>query len=647
MCGIAGFYEQVGDTASALQKKIQALTDRIAHRGPDADGFWVDEKAGIALGHRRLSILDLSANGAQPMTSPSGRYVMIYNGEIYNHLEIRKDFEKSKHKFKGTSDTETFLAALDRDGFEQAIKQSNGMFAIAIWDREERKLMLARDRMGKKPLYVGWVGDSLVFSSELKAVRAYPDMRPEISLIALKAYIRFGYVPAPYCIYNGFISLPPGSMMVINHTNFEARAKLSSLIQIYWNCISVAEENIRKAEPISEGEAITQLERELMRAVKDRMISDVPLGAFLSGGVDSSIVVALMQKLSKERVKTYTIGFHEDGFDEAQYARQIALHLGTEHHEQYLTGKDALDIVPHLATMYDEPFSDMSQIPTYLVSKFAREQVIVALSGDGGDELFGGYNRHIAGPGLWQNMQWIPSQFRNYLGTQIGGMGATFWQKVRPQAPQFGERMMKVGRAFSARSEEELYYQFLSQWISPDDLLQSDVSDPAMGQLDSRHYVFEDDHSFTETMMMLDTLHYLPNDVLTKVDRATMATSLEARAPFLDYKLYELAWRLPQNMKARGKTGKWLVRQVLYRHVPRTLVDRPKMGFTVPIAEWLRGDLRDWAEDLLEPQRMKNQGYLNPVPVAQAWQDLQAGRASNGYRLWTILMLQAWLKEWM
>lgn len=649
MCGFAGFYDPQFQNKDKLAEKLAPMISCILHRGPDDSGEWFDPSAGLALGHRRLSILDVSENGRQPMVSKSGRYIIIFNGEIYNHLELRKTHlsDVTSNQYKSSSDTETLLYLFDKIGFRETLEQVKGMFAIVLWDKQEQKLYFARDRFGKKPLYLGWVGGALVFGSELKSIRAFSDMRPEVSTLALKNYLRFGYITAPYCIYDGFISLPAGGFIEIESKTIKEKPALKSLIQFYWNCIEHATESHKQSEYITDAQAINMVDKALTKSVTDRLLSDVPLGAFLSGGIDSSAIVALMCENMRDRVKTFTIGFEEHGFDEAKFAKRIAYHLGTEHHELYLKSTEARDIIPLLPQVYDEPFADISQIPTYLVSKFAREDVTVALSGDGGDELFGGYNRHVQGPGLWRNMQWMPVFLRNYVGKKIGHMGPEFWQKLRPGNPQFGERMMKVGRAFSARDEDHLYRLFLSQWSEPDNLLQNEVTDNAQSLFETDEFGLSDDFSFSEKMMIMDTLHYLPNDVLTKVDRASMANSLEARCPFLDTDLFDTVWQLPIQMKIREKESKWLLRQILYRYIPRNMVERPKMGFNVPIYNWIKGPLRDWAEHLLDPHKMHAQGYLNPAPIHKAWQDHLEGRANNGYRLWAILMFQSWLDVWM
>jgi asparagine synthase (glutamine-hydrolysing) len=643
MCGLVGFYDSNALSRSVLERIGQKMTDSVAHRGSDDSGLWIDEKVGIAFGHHRLSISETGKSGAQPMVSRSGRYVLIYNGEIYNHLSMR---EKT-NAYKGNSDTESFLQCVEDHGFDYAISQSNGMFAMVLWDKKERILRFARDRLGEKPLYIGWVGGTLIFSSELRAARTHPDMRAVVNQTALKAFLRFGYIPAPLCIYDGFMALPAGGWLTLSEDCLKSRKDLLSNYKFYWNAFMTADKNKRLSEKMSEGAAINMIEAEVNRSVAERMVSEKPVGAFLSGGIDSTLVVSTMQQLSKQKIKTYTIGLEASQLNEAEHAHDIAKRLGTDHHELILNDQQAQDIVPKLADIYDEPFADISQIPTYLVSKFAKDDVSVVLTGDGGDEVFGGYARHVQGQSLWDNMQWMPIDMRNFIGRQMGRIGPELWHKINPSNPYFGERMMKMGRAFSAESEDDLYRLFLSHWKDPSDVMISQKTTHEWGLIDDPRFHYPQNMSFAERMMLGDTIHFLPNSVLTKLDRASMHFSLEARAPLLDYKLYEMAWRLPHEMRIQGRTGKWILRQILYRRLPRRLVERPKRGFTVPMSDWLRGPLKDWAYSLIRSDKLIAQGYLNPRPIQKAWDDHQSGKLNNGYRLWNIVMFQAWLNRWM
>ena len=621
----------------------QTMTDCITHRGPDSAGIWQDPDLPLVLGHRRLAILDLSEEGHQPMTSAGERYMIAYNGECYNHLELRQALEEAGVKFKGRSDTETILAAIEHWGFGQTLQKLNGMFAFALWDRKDRVLHFARDRLGKKPLYIGWAGKTLVFGSELKAIHAHPDFTPEINPEGLGIYMRFGYLIAPHCIYKNIWQLPAGHHLSLDLQTLKPNAQLPDQMQPYWDHIQIM--NAARANRIDkpESEVVDALEALLSDCVKSRMISDVPLGAFLSGGIDSSAVVALMQKTSSQPVKTYSIGFEEAGFNEAEHAKEIANYLGTDHHEHYLSAQDSLDIVPSLATMYDEPFADASAIPTYLVSKFAREDVTVALSGDGGDEMFGGYNRHVMAPKIWAKMRLLPRPLRKVLAASIRTVPQDRWCNILPKTrPHMGRSMHKLAEVIEQKSPPGIYDSLVTHFQTPP--LANPAEMPAL-------YHESDDGieslSFAEKMMIWDALQYLPYDIMTKVDRASMAVSLEARAPLLDYRVFEYAWRLPIEMKIHDGKGKHILREVLARHVPRELFERPKQGFSVPIGEWLKGPLREWAEDLLEPQNMRNVPVLDTRAVYTMWQAHKAGRADYPMQLWTILMFQAWQRAWL
>lgn len=616
------------------------MTQALSHRGPDADGLWQDPECGLLLGHRRLSIIDLSAEGAQPMVSASERYVLAYNGEIYNFQALRKQLELEGVNFRGHSDTEVLLALIEKDGFEQSLEKISGMFAFALWDRKNRMLHFARDHMGKKPLYIGWAGGTLVFGSELKALRAHPDFEAIPDQRAVAAFMHYGYVPAPLGIYQNVWQLPPAHALSLSIDRIESQTSLPEQMRPYW----YAEQAVMDARnnPLAGSlkENVHEFESILSACVQSRMISDVPLGAFLSGGIDSSSIVALMQKHSPQKIKTYTIGFDENGFDEAAYAKKIAAHIGTDHHELYLNARDALDVIPALPDLYDEPFADISAIPTFLVSKFARESVTVALSGDGGDEMLGGYNRHVQGPALWRRMQMIPAPLRKSMTGFIQKHPPEKWNRLMPRRPGFGLHLHKLACALSASSQGELYESFLAQWPEPPTrvALEAIPQPPFMTQ--------NPDLSFTERMMLADTLFYLPHDILTKVDRASMAVSLEVRAPLLDKRIFEYAWRLPANQKIRGGQGKYILRQILERHIPANLFERPKQGFSMPVGAWLRTDLRDWAEELLNERTLKEQGYLNAGLIRHIWNDHLQGRNDHGTKLWIVLMFQAWLKKW-
>jgi asparagine synthase (glutamine-hydrolysing) len=629
-----------------IAQEVKNMCDAIALRGPDSDGQWMDSEAPMALGHRRLAILDLSPAGAQPMASPCDRYHIVYNGEIYNFQEIKDELAAGGHNnpYKGHSDTEILLRAFVHWGVQKTLKKINGMFAIALWDRKAQALYLARDRMGKKPLYVGWSGSTLVFASELKSFCAHSDFKRNINKSALTAFMRFSYVPAPLCIYRDVWQLPAGTYAAFDMRMLRGGHDLKPLIEPYWSHKEALQE-AQKPLIKTPDNIIDEFESLLFRCVSERMISDVPLGAFLSGGIDSSVIVALMQKKAQTNVKTYTIGFEEAGYNEAEQAKQIAQHLGTQHHELMLKAQDALDIVPHLSKIYDEPFADASAIPTYLVSKFARQSVTVALSGDGGDEMLGGYNRHISGPLSWNMGQKIPSNFHKPLAQLIRNISPSFWSKLRPSHPQFGSHMHKFADALSAETPSDLYLSLVSKWQKPKQCV-VDGYEETIPLVDQNSQI-ESEMSFAETMMYWDALSYLNGDVLTKVDRASMAVSLEARAPLLDTRIYDYVWRLPLDFKIKDGQGKWLLRQVLQRHVPKALYDRPKQGFSVPIDSWLREDLKDWAEDLLDEYELKAAGLLNYRAITQMWKAHQKGWGNHADRLWCVLMFQSWYRQWI
>ena len=646
MCGIAGLLDLTrGETGEALAATAGGMIATLAHRGPDDEGVWVDAQSGVALGHRRLSILDLSAAGHQPMVSTSGRYVLTYNGEIYNFKEIARELSARGHRFRGGSDTEVMLAAIEREGLERALERCNGMFAFALWDRQERKLHLGRDRLGEKPLYYGWVGHSFLFGSELKALRAHPGFRPTIDRGALLLYFRHNCIPAPYSIYSGISKLPPGTVLTLSG---DASARGREVVTPYWSAQQVAEDGAREPFGASASELTDELDRLLTDAVGIRMHADVPLGAFLSGGIDSSLVVSLMQAQSGQRVKTFTIGLEDSAYDEAREAARVAHHLGTDHVEVQLTRQDALDVIPELPVLYDEPFGDSSQIPTFLVSQIARRDVKVSLSGDGGDELFAGYNRYSWTAPIWRASRWAPRPARRGMARAVTALSQETWDdlfrrlsvvlppRLNVRIP--GYKMHKLASVLPARSIEEIYLLLTSHWKQPELLVPGATSPPSLITDRQR---WPNHSNPVERMMYLDLVTYLPDDILVKVDRATMGVSLEGRVPLLDPRVVEFAWRLPLSLKLNQGQGKWLLRKVLHRYVPPELVERPKMGFGLPVGQWLREGLRPWAEELLSETRLRRDGLLDPAPVRALWSRHVSGDGDHQYELWDVLMLQA------
>lgn len=639
MCGITGFFNLVSDaSAETLEACLQRMTDTIHHRGPDDSGTWADAEAGIALGFRRLAILDLSPAGHQPMLSADGRFVIIFNGEIYNFASLREELFGLGHGFHGSSDTEIMLAAIRQWGLKNAVQRFNGMFAFALWDRQECTLSLIRDRLGIKPLYYGWAGQTLLFGSELKALRAHPDFQADIDRDALALYLRHNYIPAPHTIYRGFFKLPPGCILTIRPGQRPGEERLS----VYWSAREAVENGLSQPYQGGDNEAIDALENLLTRSIGLRMIADVPLGAFLSGGVDSSTVVALMQKQSSRPVQTFTIGFNEAGFDEAEHAKAVASHLGTDHTELYVTPEDARAIIPRLPTLYDEPFADSSQIPTFLVSQLARKHVTVSLSGDGGDELFGGYNRYFWTARLWNTIRWMPVSLRKRLAKSLTALPPKAWGRVLKNSglPNPGDKIHKISEILSSPNPEAIYLDLVSHWKHPADVVLGG-NEPLTALTDPSQWM--NTSTLSEKMMSLDLVTYLPDDILAKVDRASMGASLEARVPYVDdHDVVEFAWQLPLNMKIRKGQGKWILRQVLYRHVPRQLIERPKVGFGVPIDSWLRGPLKDWAESLLDEKRLQREGFFHSAPIKQKLKEHLTGARNWQYYLWDILMFQAW-----
>jgi asparagine synthase (glutamine-hydrolysing) len=650
MCGIAGFIDLRCRTSNEnLRAVTKRMTDTLKHRGPDGEGVWADAATGVALGHRRLAVIDLSPTGHQPMVSPNGRFTMVFNGELYNFQELRKELEHSSAIpviFRGPSDTEVMLACFDHWGVEAALSRFNGMFAFAVWDRKDQVLHLSRDRMGEKPLYYGWVGEIFLFGSELKALRAHPEFHGEINRDALMLYMRYNCVPAPHCIYQGIYKLPPGNLISVPN---EGDGDVKPIP--YWNLQEAATRGNANQFVGTAEEAVNQLDTLLRDAIRIRMLADVPLGGFLSGGVDSSAVTALMQAQSSRPVKTFTIGIRDGAYDEAESAAAVAHHLGTDHTELYVTPVEALAVIPKLPRMYDEPFADSSQIPTFLVSQMARRHVTVGLSGDGGDELFGGYNRHVWSNRIWDAVGWLPSSARYALAGAIRIVSPESWDKFWSVCAPFlpgkakhrnpGFKLHKIADMLPVKDREALYVRHASHWADPGDVVIGGTEQNS-AHLEGLQEKLPD---FIQQMMFRDSVTYLPDDILTKVDRASMAVSLEARVPFLDHRVVEFAWSLPAQFKVRDGQGKWLLRQLLYRYVPPQLIDRPKMGFGIPLGTWLRGPLRDWAESLLDERRLLIEGFFNPAPIRKMWSEHLAGRGLWQYHLWDVLMFQAWLEE--
>ncbi len=670
MCGLVGVWRPRSGafSNSSLRGSLGSMTASLHHRGPDDFGLWADESEGVALGHQRLAIQDLTIAGRQPMKSACGRYVIVLNGEIYNHLDLRillatsntsgltesghtslqnmghTQTELSSVCWRGHSDTETLLAAIAAWGVVETINRCVGMFAFGLWDREAHTLTLARDRFGEKPLYYGWVGHgaskAFAFASELKALQAYPGFNNTVNREALSQYLRFTYVPAPLSIFEGISKLESGCLLTVSRkAGYPEQLGLQHHTWFSFNDLvtSGTGKTIKNEE-----EAIRELEQCLAQSVQSQSISDVPLGVFLSGGVDSSTVAALMQEQSSVPIRTFTIGFDEAGFDEAPYARVVADYLGTDHTEMRVTAQMAQDVIRQLPHMYDEPFADSSQIPMHLVCRAARKQVTVALSGDAGDELFGGYNRYFWGPRIWSRFSWLPFGVRKLLGQAMQLVSISSWNVLSRLAgvSQFGEKAHKLAaRLKTVRTVQDLYWSLVTEWPNPEELVVG-VKAGQPKRVQSPAYLKD-----PLSMMYLDTLTYLSDDILCKVDRAAMACSLETRVPFLDHRVVELAWRLPLHMKIRNGVSKWALRQVLYKRVPNELIERPKAGFAIPVGKWLRGPLREWADALLNPTRLTAEGYLHPEPIIKVWREHLSGHYDHTPKLWSVLMFQAWLER--
>ena len=642
MCGITGVLNKDNqDTAHWATQMGKTLK----HRGPDSHGTWADAQEGIALSHQRLAILDLSIHGAQPMESPCGRFVVSYNGEIYNHTELKKRVEETRPmSWRGHSDTEIVLAALEIFGLETTLAQANGMFAFALWDKETRTLTLARDRMGEKPLYVGWIGGAIAFASEPIAFRCLPGWTGEIDQQALGYLLRYGFIPAPLSIYNNIYKLPPAHYVQLSTkdcaSNLSPRA-FTNRCRCYWNLPRIAAEAVGKTSTVQEADAVALLDKLLTENIRLRMIADVPLGSLLSGGIDSSLVTALMQANSHQPVKTFTIGFAETAFDEAKYAKPVAAHLGCDHTEILLSPQNALDIIPTLPGMYSEPFADPSQIPTALVSAVARRSVTVALSGDGGDELFGGYARYRTALRFWNLLRHLPPNLRVAAGNMLAGpIAGLLPNRSTEKGAALSFKVKRLGTRLAARDFDSYYANLLSLSLVPT----ASTHWPANLPILCDHFNVPIGMDLEQRMMYVDQVSYLPDNILVKSDRASMAASLELRIPLLDHKIVEFAWALPGNLKRKGNEGKWLLRQLLYKYVPEKLVKRPKKGFDIPIDEWLRGPLRAWMQDLTTPDALKH-GYLNRAVVTSVVEQHLTGRANHGYTLWPVLMFQAWLTE--
>ncbi len=645
MCGIAGFHSNLNLSEQDLRVVAHHMVGRLEHRGPDDEGVWTDQKSGLALAHRRLSIVDLTTAGHQPMVSRCGRFVMVFNGEIYNHEAIRQEIEclhNGSYSWLSRSDTETLLVAISVWGFRQTLCKAIGMFSIAVWDRDDEILYLARDRFGEKPLYFGFHDGAFLFASELKAMRAYPGFRGQVDRGALSIYLDRGMIPAPYSIYQGISKLMPGTFLGISSSDM-LHQHLSEPTQ-YWSLSEVALHGQVNQFQGGPRESEDELERLLKQSLASQVMADVPVGAFLSGGIDSSIIVSLMQHQSIKPINTFTIGFPEGEYDESGYARSIASYLGTDHSELFVNTKQLLDVIPSLPKIYDEPFADASQIPTFLIAKLASTKVKVCLTGDGGDELFGGYNRYIKGPNLWKGFKLLPYPLRKRLARIVKSTPSYLLGEIFAKLGTFkmlSNNMSKFSELMLAKDVNEIYCSLVNQWENSAGVV---VGSPVMRG--SRNQKLDIDLKDIEhKMMFMDAGSYLSDDLLVKLDRAAMASSLETRAPMLDVRLVEFAWSLPLAAKIGGGRGKLILRQVLDRYLPTALVDRPKAGFSVPLGSWLRGPLKEWAEELLNPKLLKSQNFFNVDEISRKWSEHLSNKRDWSSQIWCILMFQAWLME--
>jgi asparagine synthase (glutamine-hydrolysing) len=651
MCGITGFISTKINSKIKIQEQIKRMTNKLGHRGPDFEDMWIDNNKNIAFGHRRLSILDLSSNGNQPMISSNKRYIIVFNGEIYNHLKIRKKLTNSNINWKSNSDTETLLESISLLGLSAALNLCVGMFAFGLWDSKKEILTLARDRFGEKPLYYGWIKNSFVFGSELKAIKEYDNFDNELSKPAIAQFLKLNYIPAPLSIYDEIFKLKPATFKQFKK-NLDNITEINS--EKYWqldNIIQNSKNNVIK----NEIDSIKEIKNSLNESVKLQMISDVPIGSFLSGGIDSSLITAIMQDQSSKPIKTFTVGFEEFGFNESSYAKKISSFLNTTHNEIFLKSKDALDVIPNLGQIYDEPFADSSQIPTFLVSKFAKQEVSVILSGDGADEIFGGYNRYTLTPVIWKKISLLPYPIRKIIGKIINRVPIQFWDIFgdflnllifnKNKINRFGDKVHKMSRRFETSANiDEFNQSFAFEWQDLNPILK-DYNDQ-INFLDYKKELQRIDlilDSPSERMMYLDIISYLTDDILCKVDRASMSNSLETRVPFLNHNLFELGWRLPENLKIKNNQGKWVLRQILKDYIPEGLFERPKSGFSIPLADWLRGPLRDWADALINEKRIEDGGYFYFKKIKKMWDEHLSGRYDWSSRLWSILIFQSWL----
>lgn len=642
MCGIAGFIQCGGGNQESLNAVLHSMTSRLAHRGPDADGYWLDSQCGVALGHRRLSVLDLSAAGAQPMQSSSRRFVITFNGEIYNFSDLREELEALGHRFRGHSDTEVMLAGFDQWGVASTTERLNGMFAFAVWDKDTQVLILGRDRMGEKPLYFGWMNNCFLFASELKAISAHPRFEANVDTNAVAAYVRRNYIPGPLSIYRGISKLHPGTLVEVTAT-WPGSTRTSK----FWDLERVATEGMLNQAKADESELVNSTEELLRDAIRRQMVADVPLGAFLSGGVDSSTIVSLMQAQSSRPVRTFTIGFNEREYDESSYARAVASHLGTDHTDLVLSPSDALRVIPDLPTIYDEPLGDPSQLPTVLVARLARSHVTVVLSGDGGDELFGGYVRYQAALDAWKKLARVPYSVRRIVAGAVpkAGLKKPSEWLASYLASRYGRRgtsrnqLEKIVALLGADTPLHLYESLTAMWLN------ADVVQSAQYEQQDTSPSIPQSAGFLEQMMFHDQCMYLPSDILQKVDRACMSVGLESRVPLLDYRMVEASWRVPSHLRVHASSSKWILREILRKYVPDHLIDRPKLGFSVPFGRWLRNELRDWAESLLDSSHMRSEGFLNSKVVQETWREHVSGRQNWQHHLWNILSFQAWLRS--